>query len=76
MTDTNNISLIETFYDPNDITSMKRHFSTLGLFPSKDLAQYLGKSVSMAKKLLFDLQRQEIVEMVGKGPATKYRFIK
>ena len=66
----------ETFHDPNDITSMKRHFSSLGLFSSKDLAQYIGKSVSMAKKLVFDLKRQKIVEMVGKGPATKYRFIK
>ncbi|MDD3997875.1 MAG: ATP-binding protein [Sphaerochaetaceae bacterium] len=66
----------ETFHDPNDITSMKRHFSSLGLFSSKDLAQYIGKSVFMAKKLVFDLKRQKIVEMVGKGPATKYRSIK
>lgn len=66
----------ETPQDPYDIMSMKRHFSALGLFSSKDLAQYLGKSVSMAKKLLFDLHQQGIVEKVGKGPATKYRFIK
>jgi ATP-dependent DNA helicase RecG len=62
--------------DPQDITSMRHHFSALGLFSSKEIAQYLGKSVSMAKKILFDLQQQGIVEMVGKGPATRYRFIK
>ncbi len=66
----------ETPPDPYDIISMKRRFSALGLFSSKDLAQYLGKSVSMAKKLLFELHQQGIVEKVGKGPATKYRFIK
>jgi ATP-dependent DNA helicase RecG len=62
--------------DPQDITSMRHHFSAFGLFSSKEIAQYLGKSVSMAKKILFDLQQQGIVEMVGKGPATRYRFIK
>ncbi|MGB4408586.1 MAG: hypothetical protein WBI82_17150 [Sphaerochaeta sp.] len=30
----------------------------------------------MAKKILFNLQRQGIVEKIGKSPATKYRFIK
>ena len=55
---------------------MRHHFSALGIFSSKEIAQYLGKSVSMAKKILFDLQQQGIVEMVGKGPATRYRFIK
>ncbi len=60
--------------DPYDVIAMKRHFSALGLFSSKEFAQYLGKSVSMAKKMLFDLQQKGIVEMVGKGPATKYRF--
>ncbi|NCC64401.1 MAG: hypothetical protein EOM15_07080 [Spirochaetia bacterium] len=59
-----------------DIILIKRHFFAIGLFSSKDFAQYIGKSVSMAKKILFDLQQQKIVEMVGKGPASKYRFIK
>ncbi len=61
--------------DPYDIESMRIHFSTVGLFSSKELAHYLGKSVSLAKKLLSDLQKRGIVEMVGKGPGTKYRFI-
>ncbi|HCU29775.1 MAG TPA: hypothetical protein DIC57_03355 [Sphaerochaeta sp.] len=61
-----------TVYNSLDI---KRHFSAKGLFTSKEFAQYIGKSVSMAKKILFDYQQQGFVEMVGKGPATKYRFI-
>jgi len=60
-----------TVYNSLDI---KRHFSAKGLFTSKEFAQYIGKSVSMAKKILFDYQQQGFVEMVGKGPATKYRF--
>jgi ATP-dependent DNA helicase RecG len=66
----------ETLEDPYDSSGIKRHFSAYELFSSKDLAQYLGKSVSMAKKILYDLQQQGTVEMVGKGPATKYRFVK
>lgn len=60
---------------PYDIPVMKRYFSAKGFFSSKEFAQYIGKSLSMAKKVLFDLQQQKVVEMVGKGPATKYRFI-
>lgn len=60
---------------PYDIPVMKRYFSAKGFFSSKEFAQYIGKSVSMAKKVLFELQQQKVVEMVGKGPATKYRFI-
>lgn len=58
-----------------DSLAIKRHFSAKGLFSSREFAHYLGKSVSMAKKILFDYQHQGLVEMVGKGPATKYRFI-
>lgn len=61
---------------PYDIPVMKRYFSAKGFFSSKEFAQYIGKSVSMAKKVLFELQQQKVVEMVGKGPASKYRFIK
>ena len=61
---------------PHDITTMRSHFTALELFSSKELAQYLGRSGSMAKKILFSLQRQGMVEKIGKGPATKYRFIK
>ena len=61
---------------PHDITTMRSHFTALELFSSKELAQYLGRSGSMAKKILFNLQRQGMVEKIGKGPATKYRFIK
>lgn len=60
---------------PYDIPVMKRYFSAKGFFSSKEFAQYIGKSLSMAKKVLFDLQQQKVVEMVGKGPASKYRFI-
>jgi len=58
-----------------DSLAIKRHFSAKGLFTSREFAHYIGKSVSMAKKILFDYQQQGLVEMVGKGPATKYRFI-
>jgi ATP-dependent DNA helicase RecG len=40
-----------------------------------ELAQYLGKSQAMAKKILTELQSKGMVEKVGRGPATKYRFI-
>lgn len=59
---------------PYDVLDIQHHFCALGLFSSKEFAHYIGKSVSMAKKILFDLQQQGLVEMVGKGPATKYRF--
>ncbi|MDY0289511.1 MAG: ATP-binding protein [Sphaerochaeta sp.] len=70
------IDHVGTPHDPHDITTMRRHFTALGLFSSKDLAQYLGRSGSMAKKILFDLRQQGVIEKVGKGPATKYQFIK
>ena len=70
------IDHVDTPHDPYDITTMRHHFTALGLFSSKDLAQYLGRSGSMAKKILFDLRQQGVIEKVGKGPATKYRFIK
>lgn len=59
---------------PYDVLDIQHHFCASGLFSSKEFAHYIGKSVSMAKKILFDLQQQGLVEMVGKGPATKYRF--
>lgn len=68
--------LDEISRDPYDAGAIKRHFSASGLFSSKELAHYLGKSVSTAKNVLSDLQQQGIVEMVGQGPATKYRFIR
>ncbi|MCK9548598.1 MAG: putative DNA binding domain-containing protein [Sphaerochaeta sp.] len=69
-------ALEEAYRDLYDVGAMKRHFSASELFSSKELAHYLGKSISTAKKVLFDLQQQGIVEMIGQGPATKYRFIR
>lgn len=61
--------------DPKDFTAMRGYFTAQELFSSMDLAQYLGKSQAMAKKILKELQNKGMVEKVGKGPATKYRFI-
>lgn len=61
--------------DSYDISSMRNYFTAKGLFSSMELAQYIGKSQAMAKKVLKDLQDKGVVEMVGRGPATKYRFI-
>jgi len=61
--------------DPYDFTAMRSYFTAQGLFSSMEIAQYLGKSQSMAKKILAKLQSKGMVEMVGRGPATRYRFI-
>ncbi|MPM59501.1 hypothetical protein SDC9_106345 [bioreactor metagenome] len=61
--------------NPYDLVAMKKHFTAKGLFSSKELGHYLGKSQAMAKKVLRELQSQGVVEMVGSGPATKYRFV-
>jgi ATP-dependent DNA helicase RecG len=61
--------------NPKDLTAMRSYFTAQGLFSSMDLAQYLGKSQAMAKKILTELQSKGMVEKVGRGPATKYRFI-
>ena len=61
--------------DPKDLTAVRSYFTAQGLFSSMELAQYLGKSQSMAKKMLTELQSKGMVEKVGRGPATKYRFI-
>ncbi len=61
--------------DPYDFTAMRSYFTAQGLFSSMELAQYLGKSQSMAKKMLTEWQSKGMVEKVGRGPATKYRFI-
>jgi len=55
--------------------TMRSHFLARGLFTSLEVAQYLGRSQSMAKKELLEMQQQQIIEKVGKGRATKYRFI-
>lgn len=60
---------------PYDIASMREHFAPMGLFTSRELAGYLGRSTSLAKKILQELQRQKVVKMVGKGPASRYRFL-
>jgi len=54
---------------------MRNYFTATGIFTSLEFAQYLGRSQSMAKKVLKQLQEKGCVEMIGKGPATKYRFI-
>lgn len=59
-----------------DIKEIKNYFSALGSFSAKELAHYMGRSTSMAKKNLFEWRQEGIIEMIGKGPATKYRFIK
>ncbi|MDC7230838.1 MAG: hypothetical protein PQJ48_11045 [Sphaerochaetaceae bacterium] len=59
-----------TFYVPINPENLKE-----GLFSSMDLALYLGKSQAMAKKVLSELQKKGMVEKVGRGPATRFRFI-
>lgn len=61
--------------DPYDTEALKTHFSALGPFTAREFAHYIGRSVSLAKKILFTLQQQGIVKMIGRGPATKYRFL-
>jgi len=61
--------------NPKDLTDVRSFFTAQGLFSSMELAQYLGKSQSMAKKMLTEWQSKGMVEKVGRGPATKYRFI-
>lgn len=70
------LSSVEVSDNLFDVNAMKRHFSAFEVFSSKEFAQYLGKSVSTAKKLLFELQEQKIIEMIGKGPSTRYRFVR
>ena len=60
---------------PYDKEAMRDYFLSRGLFTSLEVAQYLGKSQSMAKKRLLQLQKQGIIEKVGQGPTTKYRFL-
>jgi ATP-dependent DNA helicase RecG len=59
-----------------NIKEIKNYFSALGSFSAKELAHYMGRSTSMAKKNLFEWRQEGLIEMIGKGPATKYRFIK
>jgi len=61
--------------NPYDLSAMRNYFTATGIFTSLEFAQYLGRSQSMAKKVLKQLQEKGCVEMIGKGPATKYRFI-
>jgi len=70
------LSAVEVSDNLFDVNAMKRHFSAFDGFSSREFAQYLGKSVSTAKKLLFELQGQKIIEMVGKGPGTRCRFVR
>lgn len=53
----------------------RQYFEARGEFTVREYAHYIGRSVSTAKKELYELRQQGEVEMIGKGPATVYRFI-
>lgn len=50
-------------------------FSEVDTLSSAELAQRIGKSQAMAKKILQKLKEQGSIEQIGKGPATRYRWI-
>jgi ATP-dependent DNA helicase RecG len=41
---------------------------------SSELAHHLGKSQAMAKKVLQQYQKDHLIEKIGKGPSTRYRW--
>jgi ATP-dependent DNA helicase RecG len=59
----------KTTFETNDIEVLFRKYDTLS---SSELAQHLGKSQAMAKKILQRYQRELLIEKIGKGPATRY----
>jgi ATP-dependent DNA helicase RecG len=70
------VSQSATDQTPSEIERMRRYFAPQIFFTSAETAEYLGKSQALAKKRLQQMQQQGEIEMVGKGPATRYRFIK
>ena len=50
-------------------------FSKVETLSSAELAQHIGKSQAMAKKILQKLKKQGVIEQIGRGPATRYRWI-
>jgi ATP-dependent DNA helicase RecG len=50
-------------------------FSKVETLSSAELAQHIGKSQAMAKKILQKLKKQGVIEPVGRGPATRYRWV-
>jgi ATP-dependent DNA helicase RecG len=69
---TQNFSRIENHGNLEDLKAKFRSEETLS---SLELAQYLGKSQTMAKKILQKMQSDKVVEKIGQGPATRYRLL-
>ena len=57
------------------LADIKLKFRSEETLSSQELAQYLGKSQAMVKKILQRMQKEGLVKKIGNGPSTRYRLI-
>jgi ATP-dependent DNA helicase RecG len=68
-------SKVRTVSTATEPTTPREIFREVETLSSAELAQHIGKSQAMAKKILQKLKKEGMIEPLGRGPATRYRWI-